>query len=204
MRCYFDCLNSTQSKGKQWKAKNTGCPKSSFLYFTSLYFSTIALGKQIFSTEVVSFNVIHYFHSCCAIFWLKYSICVLPCQRCTCASIFSGHIFFVFLFAFIVQQPSWIDVMHFCHQSEALHVKSTINHAKQRSLLRAAMTNNSAKNISELTFHKFPKDEFLWKQWVIKIRQDVGKRFRVSTLVSFIDVIVRTCKLIYNYYLVQF
>ena len=25
----------------------TGCPKSSFLYFKSLYFSTIGLGKQI-------------------------------------------------------------------------------------------------------------------------------------------------------------
>ena len=46
----------------------TGCPKSSFLYFISLYFSTIGLGKQIISTKVVSFNIVHYFHSCCAIF----------------------------------------------------------------------------------------------------------------------------------------
>ena len=46
----------------------TGCPKSSFLYFISLYFSTIGLGKQIISTKVVSFNIIHYFHTCCAIF----------------------------------------------------------------------------------------------------------------------------------------
>ena len=74
----------------------TGCPKSSFLYFISLYFSTIGLGKQIISTKVVSFNIIHYFHTCCAIFWLEYSICVLPRQRCACASIFSSHIFFVF------------------------------------------------------------------------------------------------------------
>ena len=72
----------------------TGCPKSSFLYFISLYFRTIGLGKQIISTKVVSFNVIHYFHTCCAIF--EYSICVLPRQRCACASIFSSHIFFVF------------------------------------------------------------------------------------------------------------
>ena len=55
----------------------TGCPKSSFLYFISLYFSTIGLGKQIISTKVVSFNIIHYFHTFCAIFWLQYSICVL-------------------------------------------------------------------------------------------------------------------------------
>ena len=47
---------------------NTGCPKSSFLYFISLYFSTIGLGKQIISTKVVSFNIIHYFHTCCAVF----------------------------------------------------------------------------------------------------------------------------------------
>ena len=45
-----------------------GCPKSSFLFFISLYFSTIELGKQIISTKVVSFNIIHYFHTCCAIF----------------------------------------------------------------------------------------------------------------------------------------
>ena len=76
--------------------KNTGCPKSSFLYFISLYFSTIGLGKQIFSTKVVSFNIIHYFHTCCAIFWLKYSICVLPRQRCACTNIFSSHMFFEF------------------------------------------------------------------------------------------------------------
>ena len=74
----------------------TGCPKSSILYFISLHLSTIGLGKQIISTKVVSFNIIHYFHTCCAIFWLEYSICVLPRQRCACASIFSSHIFFVF------------------------------------------------------------------------------------------------------------
>ena len=31
----------------------TGCPKSSFLYFTSLYFSTIGLGKEIIETKFV-------------------------------------------------------------------------------------------------------------------------------------------------------
>ena len=38
------------------------------IYFISLYFSTIGLGKQIISTKVVSFNIVHYFHSCCASF----------------------------------------------------------------------------------------------------------------------------------------
>ena len=32
---------------------STGCPKSSFLYFISLYFSTIGLGKQIVETKFV-------------------------------------------------------------------------------------------------------------------------------------------------------
>ena len=49
-------------------------------------------------------------------------------------------------FAFIVQQPSWIDVMYFCHQCEATRVKVNFrrskicHHAEQRSLLRAAMS----------------------------------------------------------------
>ena len=33
-----------------------------------LYFRTIELGKQIISTKAVCFNIIHYFHTCCAIF----------------------------------------------------------------------------------------------------------------------------------------
>ena len=49
-------------------SSSTGCPKSSFLYFISLYFCTIELVKQIIETKVVSFNLIHYFHTCCAIF----------------------------------------------------------------------------------------------------------------------------------------
>ena len=60
-KCYYwvtDLVNTTM------------CPKSSFLYFVSLYFSTMRLGKQIISTNVVSFNLIHYFHTRCAIFWL--------------------------------------------------------------------------------------------------------------------------------------
>ena len=39
--------------------QTTGRPKSSFLYFISLYFSTTGLGKQIISTKVVSSNIIH-------------------------------------------------------------------------------------------------------------------------------------------------
>ena len=44
----------------------------------------------------MTFNLIHYFRTCCAIFWLEYSICVLPRQRCACASIFSSLFLSVF------------------------------------------------------------------------------------------------------------
>ena len=44
----------------------------------------------------MSFNLIHYFHTCCVILWLEYLICVLPRQRCACASIFSSHIILYF------------------------------------------------------------------------------------------------------------
>ena len=71
----------------------TGCPKSSFLPVVSLYFSTIGLSKQIISAKVVSFNIIHYFPACFAIFCVEYSICVLPRQSCACVSIFSRHMF---------------------------------------------------------------------------------------------------------------
>ena len=49
-------------------ASNTACPKSLFLYFISLYFSTIELVKQFIETKVASFNLIHYFHTCCTTF----------------------------------------------------------------------------------------------------------------------------------------
>ena len=44
----------------------------------------------------MSFKLFQYFHTCCAIFWPEYSICILLRQMCACASIFSSHIFLVF------------------------------------------------------------------------------------------------------------
>ena len=38
------------------------------LLYKSVRFSTIGLGKEIILTKVVSFNIIYYFHTCCAIF----------------------------------------------------------------------------------------------------------------------------------------
>ena len=40
--------------------------------------------------------------------------------------------------------------------------------------------NNRFKNIPNLTFHKFPSDESIRKQWIVKIRRDVSKSFQVS------------------------
>ena len=40
--------------------------------------------------------------------------------------------------------------------------------------------NSRAKNISNLAFHQFPSDESIQKQWIVKIRWDVGKSFQVS------------------------
>ena len=44
--------------------------------------------------------------------------------------------------------------------------------------------NNRAKNISNLTFHQFPSDKSIRKQWIVKIRRDLGKSFQVSWLAS--------------------
>ena len=54
---------ATARKTAKKKKIFNGCPKSSFLYFISLYFSTIGLGKQIISTKVMFFNIIHCFHT---------------------------------------------------------------------------------------------------------------------------------------------
>jgi len=50
----------------------------------------------------------------------------------------------------------------------------TCNHAQQRC------QNNRVKKIPNLTFHQFASDESIQKQWVVKIRRDVGESFQVS------------------------
>ena len=57
--------------------------------------------------------------------------------------------------------------------------RSEGNHAEQRSLLHAQMPKQK-KKIPGFTFHQFPKDEALRKQWIYQIRRDVGKNFKVS------------------------
>ena len=46
----------------------TGCPKSPFLFFISLYFSTIGLGKQIIEKKFVFQSNSPFSYLCCAIF----------------------------------------------------------------------------------------------------------------------------------------
>ena len=51
------------------------------------------------------------FHTCCVIFRLGYSICVLSRQKCACASIFSRYMFF--FVARIARTPSlfFVNIM---------------------------------------------------------------------------------------------
>ena len=77
-----------------WSTK--GCPKSSFLYFISLYFSTIGLGKQIIETNL-SFSLLHHFHTCCAIFLFEYSICVIRANGVRARVYFPATYFFCIL-----------------------------------------------------------------------------------------------------------
>ena len=72
-RCYVSGFPLARQLAKQeglidFNRAYTGCPKSSFLFFMSLYFSTIEVVKQIIEAKVVSFNLIHYFHTRCPIF----------------------------------------------------------------------------------------------------------------------------------------
>ena len=83
----------------------TGCPKSLFLYFISLYFITIGLGKQIISTKVVSFNIVHYFHSCCASFD-SYIRSVYFRAKGTRARVYVSVTYFLNFIARIARTPS--------------------------------------------------------------------------------------------------
>ena len=62
----------------------------------------------------MSFNLIHYFHTCCATFWLvyMYPICVLPRQRCACASIFSSHYFFLYFTGCTKSSFLWFHALY--------------------------------------------------------------------------------------------
>ncbi|XP_052801896.1 histone-lysine N-methyltransferase SETDB1-like isoform X2 [Mya arenaria] len=40
--------------------------------------------------------------------------------------------------------------------------------------------NSNGRYDSEISFHKFPKDENIRKQWVVKIRRDIGNDFQIS------------------------
>lgn len=46
--------------------------------------------------------------------------------------------------------------------------------------------NNRSKVQSNITFHQFPKDKDLRRQWIIKIKRDVGRSFKVNGLLYII------------------
>ena len=74
----------------------TGCPKSSFLYFISLYFSKIGLDKQIIWRKVVSFKL-----------WFAIFILMVP--------YFDSNIRFVYLRAKGARSPVYFPATYFLH-----------------------------------------------------------------------------------------
>ncbi|XP_028514771.1 THAP domain-containing protein 6 [Exaiptasia diaphana] len=40
--------------------------------------------------------------------------------------------------------------------------------------------NNRSKKTPGVTFHTFPKDKALKKQWIIKIKRDIGRNFAIN------------------------
>ena len=103
-------LNSKISQ--KWVVQCRGCPKSSFLYFISLYFSKIGLGKQIIWRKAVCFNLIHYFHTDGAIFWI-FDLCT-SVPKVPVHVFFPSHVYFVYFITRIARTPS----LFFCDYQE--------------------------------------------------------------------------------------
>ena len=105
---------TTTATARKTAKKNvfTGCAKSSFLYFISLYFSTIGLGRQIISTKVVSFNIIHYFYTFCTIFWLNIPFVYFRAKGARARVDFPAN-YFLYFITRIARTPSlflWISL----------------------------------------------------------------------------------------------
>lgn len=87
------------------------------------------------------------------------------------------------IIALVTEQPFGFDITEFCHESKVTcgtGQNSGQTCQTQRSLLHAQMPKQSSKKIPGLTFHQFPKDKALRKQWIYKIHRDFGKNFKVS------------------------
>ena len=84
----FSCQHEKQS-GLVWTY-----PNSLFLYFISLYFSTIGLTVSKSLKKKMSFNLIHHFHTCCAIFFTRiFDLCTSAPKVRVREYIFQPHIF---------------------------------------------------------------------------------------------------------------
>ena len=82
------------------------------------------------------------------------------------------------------------DVMLFGMKTRSRVVLDTLN---TRAIMRnkdhccvPKCNNNRSKVQSNITFHQFPKDKDLRRQWIIKIKRDVGRSFKVNGLLYII------------------
>ena len=74
----------------------TGCPKSSFLYFISLYFSTIGLGKQIIEKKFVFQSNSPFSYLLCYFLIRIFDLCNSAPKVFMRECIFQPQIFFTF------------------------------------------------------------------------------------------------------------
>ena len=91
----------------------TGCPKSSFLYFKSLYFSMIGLGKQIITTKSCVFQYNSLFsYLLCHLLTRIFDLCTsAPKVR---ARVYVPATYFLYFIARIARTPSLL----FCEYHE--------------------------------------------------------------------------------------
>ena len=48
----------------------------------------------------------------------------------------------------------------------------------------------------KISFHKFPEDRELFRKWIVAIRRDVGKEFRVTDQFAYL----KFCDVLANYF----
>ena len=57
------------------------------------------------------------------------------------------------------------------------------NHAKQDHCSVLLCSNNRSNGKLGITFHRFPVDKYAKENWIVRIRQYVGKNFRLVIVV---------------------
>ena len=122
----FHCLTSSRflrgkkSKSDQRKLQKISVAARQLLYIYCITLSGLSLKFQVAGLIIQvggkSGNkgfclVVFFFYcrTCCTIFWLEYSICELPRQRCERAGIFST--FFLYFISRIARTPSLLFII---------------------------------------------------------------------------------------------